>query len=118
MGTDQLANLRYQDKACITCKFYREHITVAITSECLLHGCTLSIAPNDSSYQQLFESWSWMRLCDCWEKRPRKWVVRSTGASKNPHWVDPYLSRKWLKRLRNKTEKRLLAESKGRKRGG
>src|SRR5437879_10377749 len=83
--------LRYHRRSCANCRFYREHKTVAVVSECLLHGRTLGITDANSSYQLV--AWARERLCDLWARRPKSWVIFSDGIDKNPHFSDPYISR-------------------------
>src|SRR3990167_7633490 len=89
-------SLRFQDKCCGTCKFYRIHKTGCYSSECLLLGRTLGVTNNANDH---FD-WGRGRLCDGWKKRPRTWRIHSEGVEKNPYWLDPYLTRKYLQRLR------------------
>lgn len=91
-------NLRYQDRCCLKCRYYREHKTGAWTSECLLIGRTLGIAEH---HNDLFY-WALSRVCDGFKKRPGTWTITSEGTDKNPHWVDQYIPRERLERLRNR----------------
>lgn len=92
------AHLRYQEKCCGTCRYYRLHKTSAVTSDCLLLGRMLGINTSASD----FFYWDMSRFCDFWAKRPKKWTVYSVGVDKNPHWVDPYLPRETLIQLRKR----------------
>jgi len=94
----RLGQFRYQDRSCGNCRYYREHETIAVVSECLLMGATMGIAPANESYRLL--EWARQRLCDLWAKRPKGWVIFSRGVDKNPHWHDPYLSRAMNERRR------------------
>jgi hypothetical protein len=91
----QALRLRFQERCCLTCRFYRRHRTVATVSSCLLLGRDLAIMdPVD------LDSVDRTRVCDGWTKRPSTWSVASDGVDQNPFWKDPHLSRQWMHRLR------------------
>jgi hypothetical protein len=96
--TATLFPLRFHKRSCANCRYYREHETVAVVSECLLHGRTLGIAPaNDRHW---LATWARERLCDLWSRRPKSWRIFSKGVESNPHFRDPYLPRELNQRRR------------------
>ena len=98
--TSMIYHLRYHEKSCANCRYYREHETTAIVSECLLHGRTLGITTAEHRFQ--LATWARSRLCDLWSRRPKSWVIFSQGTEKNPHWTDPYLPRAINQRRRSR----------------
>jgi len=102
---ENIVRLRYQDKSCTNCRYFRvffsEDGNSADTSECLLLGRTMGIGEMCYLY-----GWGRGRICDGWKKRPKTWNI---DVSKNPHFHDPYLTRKYQQQLRRRV---------GRKGGG
>lgn len=96
MSDLDLFNLRYQEKCCFECRYYREHKTGAWVSECLLMGRTLSISPDHGDLLD----WGRSKVCDGFKKRPKTWRVWSEGVENNPHWKDPYIPRDQIERIR------------------
>lgn len=100
---ENFAHLRYQEKSCANCRFYREHKTSAVISECLALGRTLGIQTANESH--VLMHWARERLCDLWSKRPASWVIFSEGIEKNPHFHDPYIKRETNQRRRARLTK-------------
>ena len=94
----RLGRLRFQDRSCGNCRYYREHETSAVVSECLLMGGTMGVASASEGYRLM--EWARQRVCDLWVKRPKAWKIFSKGVDKNPHWEDPYLPRAMNQRRR------------------
>ena len=92
--------LRYHDRSCENCRYFRIHETAAVVSECLMHGRTLGVANKDNHY--LLTGWARERVCDLWSRRPKSWIIYSEGTERNPHWVDPYLPREVNQRRRKR----------------
>lgn len=108
---DTYARLRFQEKSCANCRFYREHKTSAVVSECLALGRTLGIQSANEAH--ILTQWARERLCDLWKKRPASWVIFSEGVDKNPHFHDPYISRATNERRRARLEKQALKSDAG-----
>jgi hypothetical protein len=102
--------LRYQDRSCDNCRYFRiHHGSDGWTSMCLLLGRDLGTAATD--YNAL-DGWARERVCDGWSRRPKSWRIYSEGL-RSPYWDDPYLPRE----LNERRRKRLAAKLRGRSKG-
>jgi len=99
--------LRFHERSCATCRYYREHETVGAVSACLLHGYTLG--STEVHARGWLTTWARTRVCDLWSRRPKGWMIFSKGPGKDPHWFDPYLPRGLNHRRRN----RLIRKAQG-----
>lgn len=90
--------IRFHEKRCETCRYFRVHITGAAISCCLLLGRDLGITKPAQSPDLL--TWARATVCDGWKHRPKRWDIYSDGASNSPYWKDPYVSREAQMRLR------------------
>ena len=90
--------LRYQDRHCGNCRYYREIVNDASSphSECLLLGRTLGISTDEHDLGR----WAYQRLCDGWKMMPKSWGYWAHRVKTNPYFSDPHISRKTLERLR------------------
>jgi len=87
-------NLRYQDKSCFNCRYYRQHTTGCTISCCLRLGRDLSAHSSLFNFFYVDQS----RVCDLWKRRPDKWIIGTIGTNSSPYWVDPYITRKQIER--------------------
>ncbi len=85
----EIPKLKFHEKRCDNCRYYRIH---QISSDCLLLGRTLSLAPASSYADRA-------RVCIGWKKRPKTWNIR---CEKNPFWEDEYIPRKMQQNIRKK----------------
>jgi len=90
--------LKWHEKSCFTCKYFRyfryPYIGICCaSSECLRLGCTLSIT-GDVLHDRA-------RYCSLWEKRPKDW---NPYTNKNPYWHDRYIPREELELLWKKDQ--------------
>ena len=102
MSLDIKYNLRFQEKSCWNCRYYRQFLPKegAATAECLALGRTMGITPAGQSASLI--GWARERLCDLWKRRPKTWVYFT---QKNPHWEDEYYKRETLQRMHKRLER-------------
>ena len=103
--TNDLYPIRYHERSCGTCRYYREHETVGTVSACVLHGVTLG--STIALERGWLTVWAQARVCDLWSRRPKGWDIYSKGPGKNPHWNDPYLPRALNLRRRKRLMRRM-----------
>jgi hypothetical protein len=89
--------LRWHEKSCANCRYFRIHTTGASCSECLFLGRSLGCASAGDTSVLL--GWARERLCDGWKRRPSNWDEVS---DKNPYWEDRYITRESLVRIRSR----------------
>ncbi len=94
-GCDLLAKrlrLRYQEKSCANCRYYR--VLDGDIGDCLLLGRMMAIGLSEMHQYVAFE-----RVCDGWKRIPRTWDCRVV---QNPFLHDPYISRESQERIRER----------------
>jgi len=88
--------LKFVEKCCATCRYYRigktHSDTSATVSHCLLLGRTLSLTGRIADDRG--------RYCDGWKKRPKKW--NCWYKNRDPYLDDPYISTKTIDNLRKR----------------
>ena len=87
MKNKEIPKLKFHDKSCDNCRYYRIH---QLNSDCLLLGRTLSIRASNSYCDKA-------RFCIGWKRRPKTWDIYNR---KSPFWGDIYISRETQIRLR------------------
>lgn len=102
----KILDVRWIEQSCLTCRYYREHETSAITMNCLLLGKLIGISSNSVGCLDSVKGLLLRKICDGWKKRPKVWNIKSKGIKNNPFWDDPYISRGTQQRLRNRILKR------------
>jgi len=83
--------LRFHEKRCNNCRYYRITRRGSEHSDCLLLGRMLSFI--NGPYADMH------RVCGGWKKLPKTWNIY-TG--KNPFWHDKYISRESQRKIRKR----------------